>query len=575
MTASILPFGTYCLLCVDLEVNNNLQKMTSFPGFWRWEKRDIRFRPTANNIRHIGENWPDAIWHQGTQHYLDAFIKEQQEASLTSEKKQIILEDDGSYIYKTDPMDHQRQLFLLSRDKPSFAFFMEQGTGKTKPDIDTAAYQYSQGWIDAFIVIAPNGVHTNWEAEEIPKHMPDWCPHKVWVYSSNLTKKKQAKLEELLAKKDCLKVVCFNMEGFTSDKAKKILERILRSNRCKVTIDESQGIKNHSAERTKYLTKSCKDVFSKRILTGTSVTKGIQDLYAQFGWLDKDILGFDSFYTFRNNFCKMGGFEMKQIVGYKNIDELVKLIDPYSFRVTKDQCLDLPPKVYKRHYVELSKEQRRIYDKLRQDYYASLEGYGTVSAPLAITRMLRLQQVTCGWFPSGDDSEMIRIPGDNPKLEAALEHVKAHESPSLVWARFRPDIELIHEELCREHGRHAVAMYRGGMKPEDKTAIVKAFQDGQLKAVVCSKAAARGLTLTACENPFYHSQEYDLEIRQQSEDRCHRKGTVNSVTYTDCVANKTGDMKIIRSLIAKKAIADLINQDGPSFFMMENGDDDE
>lgn len=562
-------------MLVDMNIPGEYQKALGLPGFKAVidGTRKIRFRTTANNMRYIGENWPDIVWADECQHFVDQFIKEQIAANEIVANKKTILEDDGSYIYKTDPMDHQRQAFLLSRGQPTYAYLMEQGTGKTKPDIDDTAYLYSQGLIDIFILVAPNGVHTNWFEEEMPKHFPDWCPKAEWVYSPNLTKKRLAALEETLAANNKLRVFYFNIETFqNSDKARKLFERLLRSGRCKVTIDESQDIKNHSAERTKYLKKACKNVAYKRILSGTIITKGVQDVYAQFGFLNPDILGYDSYYTFRNNFCRMGGYEMKQIVGYKNIDELVQLISPWSFRVTKDDCLDLPPKVYKRHWVELTKEQRKIYDKLNKDYYAELAGHGTISAPLAITRMLRLQQVTCGWFPSGDENELVPIPGGNPKLDAAIQHVGNHDTPSLVWARFIPDINNIAEELKRVHGRDAIGVYKGGIAPDERTGLVKDFQAGNLKAMVCSKAARRGLTLTACENPFYHSQDYDLEFRMQSEDRCHRKGTVNSVTYTDCVAHKTSDLKIIKSLIAKRSIADLVNQDGPSMFLMESED---
>lgn len=571
MIAKIESFGTNCLLNVSLEVENNYQKAASLPGFKKWHGRAMIFRPTVNNIAYIAEHWPDAQWHPDTQHHLDSFIEEQKKKLELGEKKDQVIEDGGSYIYKTEPMDHQRQLFLLSRDEPAFAFLMEQGCGKTKPDIDTSAYLYAQGKIDAFIVIAPNGVHTNWQAEEIPKHLPDWCPHKVWVYSSPMTKTKKQALEETIAAVDTLKIFCFNIEAFGHGKtAKEIFERLLRTfPKIKISIDESQFIKNPSANRTRYLTKACEAVPYKRILTGTAITKGAGDVYAQFRWLNPDILGYDSFYTFRGRFCRMGGFKDKQIIGYKNLDELIGMISPYSFRVTKDQCLDLPSKVYKRCFVDLTPQQRKLYDQLANDYYAEMEGVGQISAPLAIVRLMRLQQITCGWMPGEDGETMRRIPGENPKMDATMRHVEDQTSPSLIWARFIPDIEAIVEELRRAHGKDSVAMYRGGMKADVKTGLIRDFQAGNLKALVCSKAAARGLTLTACENPFYHSMEYDLEIRLQSEDRCHRKGTVNSVVYTDCVANKTLDNKIIRSLISKKTIADIINQDGPSFFMQE------
>jgi len=574
MTAKITAFGNNCIISVPF-TGNNYSLLNNLPGFKKWKdgSRDLIFRPTSNNIRYINEHWPDAEWDSSVKSHLDEFIRQQLEASASAVDKYKELIDDGAYQHKKPPFKHQRQLFLLSRDMGSFAFFMEQGTGKTKPAIDTAAWLYSQGKINALIVIAPNGVHSNWIEEEIPKHLPDWCPREMWTYSANISKKKKKDFDELLKRENVLRIFAFNVEGFVSQKAQDLLELILISCKPLIANDESQSIKNHSAKRTKYLTKVCKDVEYKRILTGTSVTKGVEDLYGQFSWLNKEILGFDSFTTFRNHFCTMGGFEMKQITGYKNIEELIKLIDPYSYRVTKDQCLDLPKKLYKRWVVELTPEQRRIYDKLDKEFYAEMDGK-QITANLAIVRALRLQQITCGWFP---DDDMTPIKGENPKLEAIKQHCKNIEGQVIVWCGGignRHDVRNITEELKREHGRDNVVSYFGETKVKERTEIVEEFQAGDLKIIVANGSAARGLTLTKCENPIYFSNSYDLEFRKQSEDRTHRIGTINNVTYTDVYAKRTRDRKIINALIRKQNIADLINQDPKSFFLKYEDEND-
>lgn len=576
MAAKITAFGSNCIISVPFD-GDNYNLLIGLPGFKKFKdgSRDLIFRPTTNNIRYINQHWPDADWDSSVKSYLTDFINEQLEAASTSKDKWKELEDDKTYEYKTKPFDHQRNLFMLSRDKKSFAFFMEQGTGKSKPVIDTAAWQYSQGLIDALVVIAPNGVHRNWIEEEIPKHLPDWCPREMWTYSAHLLKAEKLAFEELVKKTGVLKIFAFNVEGFVSDKAQSRLEKILTYCKPLIATDESQYIKNPSAGRTDYLTKACSDVQYKRILTGTSVTKGVEDLYGQFTWLNEKILGFDSKYTFRNHFCTMGGFEMRKVVGYKNLDELIKLIDPYSYRVTKAQCLDLPPKIYKRWVVELTKQQREIYDKVSNDFYAELNGR-TLTANLAIVRLLRLQQITCGWFPSQDangKTTLEPIPGENPKLEAVLQHCRDIDGQVIVWAGGAgntQDIKNITEELKREHGRDSCAAYYGKTDQEDRTEIRQEFQAGNLKYIVANGSAARGLTLTKCENPIYFSNSYDLEFRLQSEDRTHRIGTINSVTYTDVEAKKTRDRRIINALKSKKNIADIINQDPKSLFMEES-----
>jgi len=590
MIPRIEEFGDkHCIIIAKLE-GDNRRKISehAFPGFAKWVDgtRHLRFRPTANNIKYINENWPDAVWTEGAQRHLINFISEQKAASDLAKMKTQILEDDGSYEYKTKPFDHQRHAFLLSRDVDTFALFMEQGTGKTKIAIDKAAYKYSNGDIEALIVLAPNGVHTNWCSEEIPIHLPDWCPREIYHYNAKKVKAKKNKetgkmeyidpeFERVMASENCLKIFAFNIEGFTSAKAKYFLERVIRTYKIIGVMDESQYCKNHSAVRTKYLTKQFVDVKNKLIMTGTNITKGVEDLYGQLSWLNPNILGFDTFTSFRGHFCAMGGYENRSIIGYKNIDELIQLMDGHSFRVLKKDCLDLPEKLYKRFHVELTHQQLKLYNELRKDYFTQLEGDNDnnfLTADIGVVRLLRLQQISNGWFPADDSDELQRIPGDNPKIEAVQQHCKDTIGSILVWCNGQAstqDIITLEEELKRDHGNDNVGTYYGRTPDDIRAKNVKGFQSKDMKIMICNKAAARGLTLTACENPIYHSNSFDLEVRLQSEDRCHRIGTTGSVTYTDVQANCQTDRQIINSLRSKKIIADLVNRDPDSFFLEE------
>lgn len=571
MTATVKRFDDkHCVISAPWNAEN-FKKLQppKWPGFAKWidGTTDVRFRPTPNNIRYINEQWPDSQWIGEAQRIITDFIQEQKAAMDTASMKHKTIEDDGSYEYETDPFHHQRHVFLLSRDKKKYCLFMEQGTGKTKVAIDRAAYKYALGEIEAVVIVAPNGVHLNWVEEEIPVHLPKWVKRKCFVYSSNMTKARKKEFEEVMAAKDCLKIFAFNVEGFTSKKAKELLERILRTYKVHGVLDESQKLKNPSAVRTRYLTKQFKPVEDKIIMTGTNVTKGVEDLYGQLTWLDPNVLGFDTWGSFQGHFCTKGGFKDRQIIGYKNIDELIKLLDPHSFRVLKKDCLDLPQKIYKRWVVELNPRQREIYDQLRKDYYTELEGVGGLTANIGVVRLLRLQQITCGWFPADDSDELTPIPGDNPKLEAVRQHCFNTDGSILVWCKFKQDIKRLEEELKKDHGQDNVGTYYGETPNEIRSRNVKAFQSKQMKILIANRAAATGLTLTACENPIYHSNDFDLEIRLQSEDRCHRIGTQNSVVYTDVEAKGTTDRMIINSLRNKKLIADLVNQDPESVFL--------
>ena len=258
----------------------------------------------------------------------------------------------------------------------------------------------------------------------------------------------------------------------------------------------------------------------------------------------------------------MGGFENRQIVSYNNIDELTQAIEGHSFRVLKKDCLDLPEKIYQRHPVELSKKQRKLYDQLLKNFVTELEGEH-LSAPEAITRLLRLQQIICGWFPTEDGG--TEIDEKNTRLSALIDLLPDIQCKVIIWARFKRDIKAIGAAL----GKKAVSYY-GEVSNDDREVAVDRFQnDPNVRYFIGQpQSGGIGLTLTAAECAIYYSNSFDLETRMQSEDRCHRIGTKNNVTYIDFESPKTIDTKIINALREKKNLADTITKDPASLFMI-------
>ena len=334
-----------------------------------------------------------------------------------------------------------------------------------------------------------------------------------------------------------------------------------------LVVDESSRIKRPGAKRTKIITKFGKQADFKRIMTGTPVTKGAEDVYSQFKFLDPQILGYDSFYSFKAQYCIMGGFENRQVVSYQNIDELTRNIDGHSFRVLKKDCLDLPSKIYQRHYVEMTPEQSKLYQNMKKSFVAELDGE-TIDAPEAITRLLRLQQILCGWFPSDEGIQPIN--DKNPRIEALKEILSNIDSKVIIWARFKADLRAIERAL----GELAVS-YHGDVTTDARELAVDRFQnDPKIKYFIGQpQSGGIGLTLTAAEYAIYYSNSFDLEQRMQSEDRCHRIGTKNNVTYIDIEARGSVDTKIIKALRNKKNIADIITKDPISLFISEEEDE--
>ena len=278
------------------------------------------------------------------------------------------------YDYKTTPYQHQDDVLKASWDKINWAFFMEMGTGKSKVCIDTASILYERGEIDTFIVVAPKGVYRNWGNLEIPAHMPDRVREGALLslWRPNPTKAQKQDLISFMAPATGFRMLMMNVEALSTAKGQKFLAAVLKSSRALLTIDESTAIKSPKASRTKALIKMSGMAKYRRILTGFPVTQSPMDLWAQCRFMDKDLLGDcgDNFFQFQYRYAimnkrTMGAHSFNQIVGYRNLEELSGMLKNFSSRVMKDECLDLPSKIYIQRNVSLSDDQARIYRDLK------------------------------------------------------------------------------------------------------------------------------------------------------------------------------------------------------------------
>ena len=251
----------------------------------------------------------------------------------------------------------------------------------------------------------------------------------------------------------------------------------------------------------------------------------------------------------------MGAHSFNQIVGYQNLSELNELIEEFSFRVRKEDCLDLPDKVYTKRSVELTPEQRKLYDQLKRNALAIIEDEGMVSASTILTQLLRLQQV-CSGFAKLEDGRMIKVPSN--KLTELMSVLEETDGKVIIWGNFTHDLEIIGEALTKQYGAESVELFYGGTPGEERQLIVEKFQnkDDPLRFFVGQpRTGGYGLTLTEAKTVIYYSNGYDLEVRLQSEDRAHRIGQKNTVTYIDIVTEKTIDELIVKALRNKIDIA--------------------
>ena len=466
-----------------------------------------------------------------------------------------------NFKFKTKPYDHQLKALENSWQKEEFALLMDMGTGKSKVLIDTIAALYDAGKIDSAVIFAPKGVYKNWVAKELPAHMPEHIECNIAYWASPLTVAHKDSIRAIWVPNYDLHIFVMNIEALSSGKAEEVATKFIRSHqgRTLVAIDESTVIKNHSAKRTKASIRVSKIAKYKRILTGSPITKSPLDLYSQFLFLNEELLGFRSYYAFCSRYADMvrrtsSSHSYNQILGFRNLEELTESIQPFSYRVTKDECLDLPDKNYIKRSIELTPEQKKMYNQMKKTAVALLDDMEMVTANAVITQLLRLHQISCG-FVNTDDGNLVRF--KNNRMSELLSILEEVDGKVIIWANYRHDIMAIEMELARVYGPSSVATYFGDTDGEARQDIVERFQTSEdLRFFIGQpRTGGYGLTLTAAKTVIYYSNSYDLEVRLQSEDRAHRIGQTSSVTYIDIVAEKTVDEKIVTALRKKINIA--------------------
>ena len=467
-----------------------------------------------------------------------------------------------NYRFKTKPYEHQLVALEKSWDKEEYAYFMEMGTGKSKVLIDNIAILYDKGKINGVLIIAPKGVYKNWYSSEIPTHLASHIQYKSVLWTASSSKTKQEELNSLFKSDFNLHVLVMNVEALSTPKGVNFARKFLNSHKTLFAVDESTTIKNHKAARTKNIISISLIAKYRRILTGSPITKSPLDLYTQCKFLNEHLLGFSSYLTFQNRYANMvrknfGGRQVWIITSYQRLDELSKLIEPFSYRVLKEDCLDLPEKIFIKREIELTEEQEKLYSTMKQMALATLNGK-LLTAPNVLTQLMRLHQITCGHFKS-DDGKVQKL--ENNRIKELMSILDETEGKVIIWANYIYDIENIVESIKKEYGDNSVVQYYGEVNIDERQKGIERFQDPHSTFrffIGNPQTGGYGITLTAANTVIYYSNGYDLEKRLQSEDRAHRIGQKKSVTYIDLIAEKTIDEKIVKALRKKIDIASQI-----------------
>ena len=480
----------------------------------------------------------------------------------------------SSELFKTQPFEHQLTSFNLAKDATYWGHLHEMGAGKTKIAIDEALYLHSQNKITAVLLVAPNGVHSNWAEKEIEKHA-DY--QEIYHWAGKPTSQKAKRELEYFQQgreiKGNLAWFCINIEAIRTNDGLAACERFLTERNCMMVVDESTIIKNPKAKQTKaamYLGQFAK---YRRILTGTPITQGPLDFYSQCKFLDKDSISFTSFAAFRSTFAQEktvvlnSGKRFNQVVGYTRLGYLKELIQPFTDRILKKDCLDLPEKLYQTVEVQMTDHQKNLYNTMRELYIARLGAEeaqtGLVSVQNVLSLMMKLQQIVTG-FIIDDENVTHSVPSN--RIEQLLSIVEGFTGKALIWCAFRKNIEDVVRALRKAYGDESTVAYYGDTSMSDRSRALELMQHNPLtRFFVSNKTGAEGITVTSAEYSIYFSNTYNLHTRLQSEDRNHRIGQTRNVLYTDFLCKGTVDEQILKSLLNKRNLANEVLSDWRKF----------
>jgi hypothetical protein len=462
------------------------------------------------------------------------------------------------------PLSHQAT--YLSRDarRPFFALFWEQGLGKTKALIDNIALLLMEGKINGALVLAPNGVHRNWVVEEIPKHWPvDAPPYASFSWDTNKSANKGYGAEfAAFNSTNHFPILCMSYDSLMTDAGKQASWDFIKSRDVMAIGDESQRFKTPASKRNKRLFALSAYPKYRRIASGTPMDMPF-DIYTQVRFLDpwhwarKFAIG--SFTAFKSCFAEIvqrkivtnTGAErtFPHIVGYRNLDQLAVAVSEIGSRYLKEDVLDLPPKTYSRLFHELTPAQWRAYNDLKAEALTVMDSGELVTAEMALVLRLRLRQVTSGFIREGAGT--VDIPFvPNPRARALKTFLEDYSGPTIIWADFTHDTRLC-AAVSKAAGRRPAIF--DGTRPGE---AVDAFHRGEVDDLIANLGSnmREGYTLNEAKHTLYYSRNSKLLNRQQSEDRNHRIGQNDHVTYLDFLAEGTADLKELTDLREKRSL---------------------
>ena len=484
------------------------------PGY-QWHKDRKQWSCPVESKFRLYQLFPEVK--ENSERMINNYFTELKE--IKKAKEEVFREKVINYVFKREPYEHQRKMMKHGIIESVFAYFTEMGTGKSQVLVNVADYLYQVGLVRKILIICPKTIMINW-GEEIEENS-----NRSWILIDGNRKKR----EKLLSGDEHFKIINFeavrtlkNWEGWSDFNC--------------VIVDESSRIKNPDAQITKIIINLFKNTPYKYIASGTPLQKPL-DIFTQMKFLSEHILGYTSYYSFRNYYAVMGGYGGYEILTYKHLDELKRRISKYSIQLKKEQCVDLPAKSYTKRILPLTGKLKEQYEQMSSKSILLTED-GALTAPIILTELLRLQEITSGAY--------LQDPADNHKLRELAQIILDNRSQQqiVVWCRFRKSVDMI-EKLCTVN-EWKYEVLHGDRTIEERQQSIKNFQSGKSRVFIGQiQTGGMGITLNAGSLVIYYENTFSLSERKQSEDRCHRIGQKNKVTYVDICYDRTIDTKIL------------------------------
>lgn len=417
---------------------------------------------------------------------------------------------------------------------------MEMGTGKTRTAIEMVVRRLDR--ISRVVIFCPVSLKETWQ-EEIQKHT-DTSPDSIYVFNEKTR-------QRTLSRGAFWYIV--GIESMSSSNRAALAVHSLITTKTMVVVDESSYIKGHNAMRTQRITRYSEKARYRLVLTGTPMSQGYQDLFAQMRFLSPKILGYNSFYSFSANHLEYSDKYPGLIVRAHNTAWLAAKMQPYVYQITKEDAgLNLPRKLYDQRYYGLTRQQQEAYEQAK---YKILMSADEIDSYVIFQLFGALQQIASGFW--NHDGRLLEFP--HLRIEQTCDLIERfpRDEKVIIWCKFRYSIKALAEELGKIYGRSSVSVYYGDLGEGERSSELGRWRNNARFLIASQQTGGHGLTLNESAHVIFYENEFKFANRLQAEDRNHRIGQEKRPLYVDVLAQCGIERRIMESHRTKgDAVAD-------------------